>query len=165
MNGTGALLELDEEFGDADGASVEEERRMELEAMRRQEAAEAGETAAEVTPDEPEASGATARDFGTPLLLLGAAKDTLDWVLDFIGIGEIPVVGQIPGILFTLFIAFYLAQNGLLRQRGLKRAAMYGGFIADNLPLLNNVPFMTPVLWILRRAGRLIPGKNAGARP
>lgn len=32
--------------------------------------------------------------------LLAAAKDGLDWVLDFMLIGEIPFIGQIPGALF-----------------------------------------------------------------
>lgn len=163
MNGNEAVLELDEELGDADDVSIEEERRMELEAIRLQEAAEAEEAADEEPPDGPEAPDATARDVGTPLLLLGAAKDGLDWIVDFIGTGEIPFIGQIPGILFTLFIIFYLAQHGLLRQSLAKRAVTYAAFIADNLPLLNNIPLLTPALWLLRRASRSVKGKNAGA--
>ena len=135
---------------------------MELEAARRQDEAEA--TAEEEAADEGAAApGMVARDFGTPLLLLGAAKDGLDWMVDLIGIGEIPFIGQIPGILFTLFIAFYLVQNGLLRQSAVKRAVAYTGFIADNLPFfINNIPFMTPALWILRRV-KPVRRETAGA--
>ncbi len=126
---------------------------MELEAARRRDAAEAEAAAEEEAADEGVAApGIVARDFGTPLLLLGAAKDGLDWMVDLIGIGEIPFIGQIPGILFTLFIVFYLIQHGLLKQSVTKRAVTYAGFIADNLPFaINNIPFMTPILWILRR--------------
>ena len=148
---------------DNEAMTAEEERRMELEAARRHDAAEAAAEEGELA-EGGAAPGREARDFSTPLLLLGAAKDGLDWMVDLIGIGEIPFIGQIPGILFTLFIVFYLVQNGLLRQSLTKRAVAYGGFIIDNLPfLINNIPFMTPALWILRRVGRPTHGRTAGA--
>lgn len=145
--------------------TTEEERRMELEASRRQDEAEAEAVAEEEAADEgATAPGREAREFGTPLLMLGAAKDGLDWMVDLIGVGEIPFIGQIPGILFTLFIVFYLVQHGLLKQSMTKRAVTYAGFVADNLPFfINNIPFMTPVLWMLRRVKPVRRGASGAA--
>ncbi|MDP3727663.1 MAG: hypothetical protein Q8R35_03430, partial [bacterium] len=49
------------------------------------------------------AGGAAAKTLNL-LPLLGISKDGLDWLLDFFLIGEIPLVGQLPGALFTLLI-------------------------------------------------------------
>lgn len=83
-------------------------------------------------------------------MLLAAAKDVLDWALDFILIGEIPFIGQIPGILFTAFLIYHLWQKGLFKQKGIRRVLSFAGFAVDNLPLVNNLPLGIISTWILR---------------
>lgn len=138
-----------------EATSVEEGRSETLAQTRRQDRAAKetagpkgpGKTSPPQTPAVPQA----------PLLLLGAAKDLLDWVLDLIGLGEIPLIGQIPGILFTVFNVLYLSQRGLLRQSGWRGTLSLGALTLDNLPLINNLPLSAPAMWFIRQIQKRVP--------
>lgn len=84
----------------------------------------------------------------TIALFIALAKDGLDWVLDFILIGEIPVVGQVPGIFATAFLYYFLWGKGWLLKWRIRAIFWIFGFFFDNLPLANNLPLSTlAVLW------------------
>ena len=146
---------------------MDEEQAMRLEelnAARRQAAreaelehdAETGEDTGE--PDEEARNGGGASGAATAqtaILLLGAAKDGFDWLIDFIAIGEIPFVGQVPGMLFAGFLVYYQWSHGMFRQSSmLKKGLSVGLSVADNLPLINNLPFSTFAMWLTRRISK-----------
>lgn len=83
------------------------------------------------------------------LRLLGPGKDGLDWMLDLFLIGEIPVLGQMPGILFTLLIAAYALRQGGVKRGGIRLALAGLLMAADNLPLINNLPLMSIATFLL----------------
>jgi len=125
-----------------------------LNAARRMDAAKAQTGGREATGP-PAALPAAAGSSATGSILLGAAKDLLDWVVDFSLIGEIPFVGQIPGILFSLLILHHLWSQGFFKR--VKNVGIYVGvgLILDNLPLfINNLPFSSLAIWLVRRAAQ-----------
>ena len=85
----------------------------------------------------------------TIALLLAAFKDgVLDWILDFAGIGEIPVVGQLPGIFVSASLAYFLWGKGWFRKAKIRVTYYIVALFFDNLPLLNNLPLtVLEVLW------------------
>lgn len=83
--------------------------------------------------------------------LLAAGKDGLDWALDFLLIGEIPIVGQLPGIGYSALLALHLVRSGWLRQPGLKTMLFAAALIADNLPLANNLPLTFLATFLIGR--------------
>ena len=73
--------------------------------------------------------------------LLAAAKDGFDWVIDLLTIGEIPFVGQVPGMLFGAAVAFYrFSAGGAARPSRRRLGVIILFLIVDNLPLINNLP-------------------------
>ncbi len=83
------------------------------------------------------------------LRLLGPGKDGLDWAMDLFLIGEIPLLGQVPGILLTLFIAAYALRQGGTKRGGIRLAVSGLLMAADNLPLVNNLPLMSIAAFLL----------------
>ena len=77
-------------------------------------------------------------------LALALIKDIVDVALDFIfGVGEIPVLGQIPGYIISGILTFFLWGKGWFLKPKI-RLAYYGlGLFVDNLPLANNLPLQT----------------------
>ena len=88
------------------------------------------------------------------LWLFACTKDGIDWVFDLILIGEIPFIGQVPGAIMTVSFIMYLSQKGLLRGGKLKSAAVLLLLGADNLPIVNNVPFASAAVLLLRLVRR-----------
>lgn len=88
-------------------------------------------------------------------LLIAASKDGLDVALDIVVVGEIPFVGQIPGLLISLALTYFLWKKRWLGQSArLNVRAMYYGLalFGDNLPLINDLPLnVIAVLWAWHR--------------
>jgi len=81
-------------------------------------------------------------------LLLAASKDGLDWILDLFFIGEIPIIGQIPGIFLSVFLAYFLWGKGWFNKTKVRIIYYIIGLFIDNLPLVNNLPMnILVVLW------------------
>ena len=83
------------------------------------------------------------------LFSLAILKDGLmDWLLDFFAIGEIPILGQLPGAAVT-GIMMYFAWNkgGFFKNFFRKRIVL---FIVDLLPfVINNLPLTTiGIFWM-----------------
>lgn len=104
------------------------------------------------TPPRAAPAGALAAARPVPpylLRLAGPGKDGLDWAMDLFLIGEIPVLGQVPGILLTLFIAAYALRQGGVKRGGARLAVAGLLMAADNLPLINNLPLMSIATFLL----------------
>ncbi|RJQ37202.1 hypothetical protein C4552_01750 [Candidatus Parcubacteria bacterium] len=83
----------------------------------------------------------------TIALMLGLLKDgVLDWILDFLLIGEIPVIGQIPGLLVSGIIMYFLWGKGWFLKSKIRVMYWILGLFFDNLPLFNNLPLTTLVI-------------------
>lgn len=72
--------------------------------------------------------------------LLAAGKDGLDLALDLLLIGEIPVVGQLPGIGYSLLLTLYRIRTGWFREQKRRAVLFTVVLIIDNLPIANNLP-------------------------
>lgn len=113
-----------------------------------------GEPTDEVAENGGETTGSTAVA-STALMLLGVAKDGFDWLIDFIAIGEIPFVGQIPSMLFSALLIYYQRSHGMFRQSSTwKKGLSMGLSVADNLPIINNLPFSAFAMWITRKLSK-----------
>lgn len=102
-------------------------------------------------PTHPPTTSAAGADGGTisPASLLrifGLGKDSLDWLLDLFLIGEIPVLGQLPGALATAGMIILAARRSRSRPR-LAFAVIL--LLVDNAPLVNNLPLATIAGFIL----------------
>lgn len=76
------------------------------------------------------------------ILALALIKDgALDVLLDFVGIGLIPFVGQIPGTFLSAVIFLLMWRKGMLKGKIMARVLFL--FIGDNIPLLEEFPFTT----------------------
>jgi len=80
-------------------------------------------------------------------LALAMIKDGVDIGLDFIfGVGEIPVLGQVPGYILSGILTYFLWGKGWFLAPKI-RLAYYGlGLFVDNLPLANDLPMNTLVV-------------------
>jgi hypothetical protein len=84
----------------------------------------------------------------TFMLAIAIAKDGLmDWLLDFLIIGEIPLVGQIPGALMGATLWFFMRMRGSYAKRKFRQIIL---LTIDCLPFfINNLPLTTlSVLWM-----------------
>lgn len=100
-------------------------------------------------------------------LLLAATKDGLDWVLDFLLIGEIPFIGQIPGIFLSAFLAYFLWSKGWFKRTKIRITFYVLALFIDNLPFgVNNLPMnVLSVLWawhVVRHRARQAEGELEG---
>lgn len=76
------------------------------------------------------------------ILALSLFKDgALDVLLDFVGIGLIPVLGQTPGAFFSTVIFILMWGKGMLKGKIMARVLFL--FIGDNIPILEEFPFTT----------------------
>ena len=73
-------------------------------------------------------------------ILLAAFKDCVDLVLDFILIGEIPILGQLPGLFISAILMYFLWGKGWFNKTKIKIIWWVFGLFFDNLPLLNALP-------------------------
>ncbi len=71
-------------------------------------------------------------------ILLALLKDGVDIGLDFTVIGEIPIVGQPPGIFISAVLMYFLWGKGYFNRTKVKILLWGLGFFADNLPILIN---------------------------
>jgi hypothetical protein len=81
------------------------------------------------------------------ILFLTFLKEGADWALDLILVGEIPLLGQMPGWFITAIIIFLQWGRGkFLRNQIMKRGVLLW---LDNLPVINNLPLsIIYTLWL-----------------
>lgn len=76
------------------------------------------------------------------VLALALIKDgVMDILLDFFGIGLIPILGQIPGYFITAVIFYLMWGKGMLKGRITAWVLML--LIGDNLPVVEEFPITT----------------------
>lgn len=76
------------------------------------------------------------------ILALALIKDgALDILLDFVGIGLIPFVGQIPGTFLSTALFLLMWRKGMLKGKIMARVLFL--FVGDNIPILEEFPFTT----------------------
>lgn len=76
------------------------------------------------------------------VLALALIKDgAMDILLDFAGIGLIPIIGQIPGYFISAVIFYLMWGKGMLKGRIMAWALLL--LIGDNLPLVEEFPITT----------------------
>ncbi|MBI2451093.1 MAG: hypothetical protein HYV52_02015 [Parcubacteria group bacterium] len=74
-------------------------------------------------------------------ILLAFLKDGMDVILDLMLIGEIPIIGQMPGILISAILMYFLWGKGWFNTTKVKIILWGLGVFADNLPfLINDLP-------------------------
>ena len=76
-------------------------------------------------------------------IALAAAKDVVDLVLDLVLIGEIPILGQIPGYFLSAALTYFLWGKGMFKRTKIRIAYYALSLFFDNLPLFNNLPINT----------------------
>ncbi|MFH0851983.1 MAG: hypothetical protein V1845_00010 [bacterium] len=83
------------------------------------------------------------------LFSLAILKDgAMDWVLDFFAIGEIPILGQLPGYVVTGIMTYFAwSKSGCFKNFYRKRIIL---LIVDLLPFaINNLPLTTAgIFWM-----------------
>ncbi len=143
----------------ANGATtIEEERMMNLQRARNLENSEklvtemARKVAAKLNQLIAEGHDTTA--FGIAIILAIIKDGLMDWALDFIIVGEIPILGQLPGIFLSAVLFYFMYGKGMFRGKIFARITLF--FIADNLPFfINNAPITTlGVLYAWRNVRR-----------
>lgn len=73
------------------------------------------------------------------VMLLAIAKDgLLDIGLDFLGIGLIPIIGQVPGYFLSAVLFYIMHGKGMLRGKLFARVLIM--FFADSLPIVEELP-------------------------
>ena len=73
------------------------------------------------------------------VITLAIAKDgLLDIGLDFLGIGLIPILGQIPGYFLSAVLFYIMQGKGMLRGRIFGLVLVF--FLADSFPLIEELP-------------------------
>lgn len=82
-------------------------------------------------------------------LLLAALKDGVDIGLDFLFLaGEIPLVGQLPGVFISATLAYFLWGKGWFNTTKIKIVIWVLGLFIDNMPMVNDLPMtVLTVLW------------------
>lgn len=74
-------------------------------------------------------------------IILACLKDGVDIGLDFIIIGEIPILGQLPGLFISATLMYFLWGKGWFNTTKVKVLLWGLGLFVDNLPLLiNDIP-------------------------
>ncbi|MEK9166568.1 MAG: hypothetical protein AAB846_02435 [Patescibacteria group bacterium] len=74
-------------------------------------------------------------------ITLALTKDGVDVALDFLfGVGEIPILGQIPGYIISGILTNFLLGKGWLLKPKIRLTYYVLGLFVDNLPLANNLP-------------------------
>jgi hypothetical protein len=74
-------------------------------------------------------------------IILACLKDGVDIGLDFIVIGEIPILGQLPGIFISASLMYFLWGKGWFNTTKVKILLWGLGMFFDNLPfLVNDLP-------------------------
>lgn len=127
-------------------ATIEEERLAQLQQARLLEKIEAEsgitEMAAKVAAklNQLIAQGHDTTAFGVAIIL-ACLKDGVDIGLDLIVIGEIPILGQLPGLFISATLMYFLWGKGYFNTTKVKIILWGLGFFADNLPfLINDLP-------------------------
>lgn len=81
-------------------------------------------------------------------LLLAALKDGVDIGLDLILVGEIPLVGQMPGMFISATLVYFLWGKGWFNTAKIRIIIWGLGLVVDNAPLVNDLPMtVLTVLW------------------
>lgn len=98
-------------------------------------------------------------EYRTPLPHLSlwafaATKDVVDWLMDFLLIGEIPFLGQIPGMILTVLFIMYLRRRGDLSGGGTRKIIAYLLLGVDNAAVVNNLPLTSVAASLLRSPRR-----------
>ena len=76
------------------------------------------------------------------VLAIALLKDgILDIILDFLGFGLIPILGQIPGYFLSAVLFYLMWGKGMIKGRVF--AWVLSFFIIDSLPFLEEFPFTT----------------------
>lgn len=73
-------------------------------------------------------------------ILLAAFKDCVDLGIDLVLIGEIPILGQLPGLFISATLMYFLWGKGWFNTTKIKIIWWVFGLFFDNLPLLNALP-------------------------
>ncbi len=74
-------------------------------------------------------------------IILAIIKDGVDIGLDFIIIGEIPIIGQLPGLFISATLMYFLWGKGWFNTAKVKILLWGLGMFFDNLPfLINDLP-------------------------
>lgn len=71
-------------------------------------------------------------------IILACLKDGVDIGLDFIVVGEIPILGQLPGLFISAILMYFLWGKGWFNTTKVKILLWGVGLVFDNLPLLIN---------------------------
>ena len=92
-------------------------------------------------------------------ILLAIMKDGLDFILDILGVGLIPILGQIPGYFLSAFLMVFLWGKGYFLKGKIKIIYWIFGLFFDNLPAFNALPLNTLTViyaWhvVRKRAGK-----------
>ncbi len=85
---------------------------------------------------------------------LAVAKDSLDVILTFTGIGLIPIVGALPGIFLWVVLYTFTSGKGYFKKFKLRLAWWILGLFVDNLPLFSALPVNTLVVLYAWRVTR-----------
>lgn len=82
-------------------------------------------------------------------LLLAALKDGVDIGLDFLFLaGEIPLVGQLPGMFISATLFYFLWGKGYFNSTKVRIVIWTLGIFIDNLPVANDLPMtILTVFW------------------
>jgi len=75
-------------------------------------------------------------------LFLAGLKDSLDVTLDLLLIGNIPIIGALPGLFLTVII-YVITGPSFKNKMKLKVAWWVLGFFVDGLPFFNALPINT----------------------
>ena len=101
-------------------------------------------------------------------IALAATKDGIDIILDLILIGEIPILGQIPGYFLSATLTYFLWGKGMLKRTKIRIAYYTLGLLADNLPLFNDLPLNTLMVlyaWhVVRKRAKEAEGELDGLK-
>lgn len=82
-------------------------------------------------------------------VFLAILKDIVDIGLDFFGIGEIPILGQLPGLFISAILMYFLWGKGWFNKTKVKLVLWGLGFFVDNLPfLINDLPMTTLTVFV-----------------
>lgn len=92
-------------------------------------------------------------------IFLAILKDGLDIGIDFFIVGEIPIIGQLPGLFISATLMYFLWGKGWFNRTKVKIILWGLGFLVDNLPfLINDLPMTTLTVFmawhIIRKRAR-----------
>lgn len=73
-------------------------------------------------------------------ILLACIKDGMDDILDLLLIGNIPILGQLPGFFVSATLMYFLWGKGWFNTTKVKVIVWVLGFFIDNMPAVNALP-------------------------